>query len=215
MNASSRRRFFVSLGVAASASVAGCTGDSAPDPTEPSAVESPYDLSVRHDIDAWDRYDPDWQPPETAPTEATIGTETIVENLEVPWDMEFAANGDFFVSERVGRISRYEAGELASVTEAEGVIDHADSLAEGGFDWWGGGSEGGLLGIALHPNYPDVPVLYAFYTYEAGGDEYRNRLVYYDLETTTTRPSSSTGFRATGSSTTVPAWRSGRETTSG
>jgi len=118
MNASSRRRFFVSLGVAASASVAGCTGDSAPDPTEPSAVESPYDLSVRHDIDAWDRYDPDWQPPETAPTEATIGTETIVENLEVPWDMEFAANGDFFVSERVGRISRYEAGELASVTEA-------------------------------------------------------------------------------------------------
>ena len=182
MRSSSRRRLLASLGGAATVSVVGCTDDSEPGPTEPSAVESPYDLSVRHDIGAWDRYDPDWDAPETAPTGVTIGTETIVENLDIPWDMEFAANGDFFVSERVGRISRYEAGELASVTEAEGVIDHADSLDESGFDWWGGGSEGGLLGIALHPNYPTVPVLYAFYTYAAGGDEYRNRLVYYELE---------------------------------
>ena len=178
----SRRRVLVSLGAAASVSAAGCTGGDEPTSADPpEATDAPYDLSVPHDIDSWDGHNPDWEPPGTAP-DAPLETEPIVENLEVPWDMEFAGNGDFFVSERVGRISRYEAGELASVTEADAVIDHADSLDSGGFDWWGGGSEGGLLGIALHPNYPDVPVLYAFYTYEAGGDDYRNRLVYYDLD---------------------------------
>jgi len=47
------------------------------------------------------------------------------------------------------------------------------------------------------------------------GDEYRNRLVYYDLDDDYDETVLIDGFRATGSSTTVPAWRSGRETTSG
>ncbi len=179
----SRRRLLASAGAAASITAAGCVGgseDGSPGP--PEAIESPYDLSVTHDIEAWDGYDPDWEPPETAPTAARLETETIVENLEIPWDVAFAPDGEVFLSERVGRISRYRGGERESVVELEGVIDHASSFDGDGSEWWGGGSEGGLLGIALHPNYPDVPVLYAFYTYGAGTDEYRNRLACYDVD---------------------------------
>lgn len=174
-----RRRFLGAAGAAASLSVAGCFGT---DGIEP--VDSGYDLSVEHDIDSWDAYDPDWEPPGSSPLEAGFETETLVENLEIPWDMSFAADGELFFSERVGRISRYDAGEIEAVTEADEIIDHASSVSPDveGQEWWGGGSEGGLLGIALHPNYPEVAVLYAYYTYQAGEEAYRNRLVYYDLE---------------------------------
>lgn len=121
--------------------------------------------------------------PGPSPLDATFDVEPVIEGLEVPWDLEFASDGTCFISERVGRISRYEAGELEAVTEPDAVIDHATSVDDPeDNDWWGGGSEGGLLGIALHPNYSDVPVLYAFYTYRAGDEDYRNRLVFYDLE---------------------------------
>ena len=177
-----RRRFLASVGATGSVAVAGCIFDEDGDGLEP--VDSPYDLSVDHDIEDWDEYDPEWTPPESSPADANLSTETVVENLEIPWDMSFADDGTLFFSERIGRISRYEAGEIETVTEPEDVIDHATSVAPEfeGEDWWGGGSEGGLLGIALHPNYPDVPVLYAYYTYQADEEEYRNRLVFYDLE---------------------------------
>lgn len=184
-----RRRFLTAAGTAGIPALAGCSlpfTDSEPTPSAP--VDSDYDLSVDHDIEQWDDYDPDWSPPETSPLEATFETETVIEGLEVPWDLEFAPDGEVFISERVGRISHYSAGELEAVAEPDAVIDHAAAIEtdeEGG--WWKGGSEGGLLGIALHPNYPDVPVLYAFYTYlaEQRDDEddiYRNRLVFYDMD---------------------------------
>lgn len=179
-----RRRFLSAAGTTAVAALAGCPGLG--DRLGDDSTDSSYDLAVEHDVEAWDDYDPEWEAPADSPLEATFETETLVENLEVPWDVEFAATGEVFVSERVGRISRYEAGDLESVVEPEDVIDHADAVDADseGDDWWGGGSEGGLLGIALHPNYPDVPVLYAYYTYEADADDgvYRNRLVYYDLD---------------------------------
>jgi glucose/arabinose dehydrogenase len=174
-----RRRFLASTGTAGIAALAGCFSPF--DDTEP--VDSEYDLSVDHTIDDWDRHDPDWSAPESSPLDASFGTETIIEGLEVPWDLEFAPDGEVFISERVGRISHYSSGELEAVADPDAVIDHASAIEtddEGG--WWEGGSEGGLLGIALHPNYPDVPVLYAFYTYQAGEEDYRNRLVFYDLD---------------------------------
>ena len=188
-----RRRFLAAgvtgaAGLAGVAGLAGCLDD---DPTdggtpvdEPTAtpVEDPeYDLSVDHDIESWDEYDPDWEHPADPPA-LDAEVETVVEGLEVPWDLAFAPNGDLFVSERVGRITRYDDDELTEVA-APGVIDHADSIAPGeDGDWWGGGSEGGLMGIAVHPNYPDVPLVYAVYTHETTGGEYRNRVVYYDVD---------------------------------
>ncbi|WP_459824837.1 PQQ-dependent sugar dehydrogenase [Halorubrum luteum] len=141
-----------------------------------------YDLSVTHDIESWDGYDPDWEHP-TEPPALDAEVETVIEGLEVPWDLAFAPNGDLFVSERVGRITRYDGDELAEVAAPE-IIDHADAVTPEQEDigWWDGGSEGGLMGLAVHPNYPDVPLVYAVYTYEAGSDEFRNRVVYYDVD---------------------------------
>lgn len=173
-----RRRFLLAVGVGAT--TAGCLGDGSPAASGPDPVDSAFDLGVDHDIESWDRYDPDWTAPDTSPLAAALEVETLAEGIEIPWGMTFAPDGTCFISERVGRINRYEAGSLETVVEPDGVIEHASSVAPGeDGDWWDGGGEGGLLGIALHPNYPDVPVLYGFYTY--GSDDLRNRLSYFDL----------------------------------
>jgi glucose/arabinose dehydrogenase len=188
-----RRSFLASLGLAGVAGLAGCTTPDEPSDTT-TATEAPpvtsvdeqeYDLGVTHDIEGWSEYDPDWSHPTGAPN-LDVEVETVVEGLEIPWDLSFAPNGDLFISERVGRISRYEATDLETVATPD-VIDHADSIApgeEGG--WWEAGSEGGLMGLAVHPNYPDVPLVYAIYTYEGGaavpgGDRFVNRLSYFDV----------------------------------
>jgi glucose/arabinose dehydrogenase len=157
-----RRRFLHVVGAGAAAA-AGCLGGDTDATSDPEPVDSAFDLTVEHDIESWDRYDPDWTSPETSPLGADFAAETVIEGLEIPWDLGFDTDGTCFISERVGRISRYESGDLESVTEPDAVIDHATSIEageEGG--WWEAGGEGGLLGIALHPNYPDVPVVYAF-----------------------------------------------------
>ena len=184
------RRRFLAAGVAGFAGLTGCLDDARDDASDDAPVDEPtatpvesaeYDLSVDHDVASWDGYDPNWEHP-TGPPALDAEVETVVEGLEVPWDLAFAPNGDLFVSERVGRITRYDDDELTEVA-APGVIDHADAIAPGeDGDWWSGGSEGGLMGIAVHPNYPGVPLVYAVYTYEATADEYRNRVVYYDVD---------------------------------
>jgi len=181
-----RRRLLAAVGAGLTGGVAGCAGGPAADgdggDDTPAPVEPPdgadYALAVEHP----DPPAADWEPPRESPLDAGVAVEPVVENLEVPWDLSVAGDGTVFLSERPGRISRYASGRLEAVTEPADVIDHATAVdvdGEGG--WWAGGGEGGLLGIAAHPNYPDVPVVYAFYTYEAGEDDLRNRLVYYDL----------------------------------
>ncbi|SEW11210.1 PQQ-dependent sugar dehydrogenase [Halobacterium jilantaiense] len=192
---SNRRTFLASLGLAGLTSVAGCTsfGDSdeaTPSETTPQTSVDPvdddqYDLAVTHDAENWTEYDPEWKHP-VDPPELDVTTETVIEGLKIPWDLAFAPNGDLFITERVGRISRYSADDMETVATPD-VIDHADSIApgeEGG--WWEAGSEGGLMGLAVHPNYPDVPLVYAIYTRKdepavSGGDDFVNRLSYFDV----------------------------------
>ncbi len=179
-----RRSVLGSLGAVGAVSLAGCQGsgdENGTASTDPDPVESEYDLTVTHDLESWARYDPEWAAPTESPLETPLTYEPVVENLEIPWDIAVAPDGDLFLSERTGAILRYDSDSLEDVTAAS-VLDRADALEPGGEgDWWAGGSEGGLLGIAVHPNYPDVPVVYAFYTYDTD-DGYANRLVYYDVE---------------------------------
>ena len=182
---STRRRFLAAAAASAAglSGVAGCL--SAPSDTTNGTDSPSSDLAVTHDIESWERYESDWSHPVDPPT-LDVAVETVIEGLEIPWDLAFAPNGDLFVSERVGRISRYDSDELETVA-APDVIDHADSIApgeEGG--WWEAGSEGGLMGLAVHPSYPDVPLVYAVYTREdepavEGGDPYVNRVSYFDV----------------------------------
>lgn len=121
----------------------------------------------------------DW----TAPTDAPgpITRNVLVENLEVPWDIAVAGNGDLFITERVGRVTRFTGDEVESVLAPEAAID-AGSLEPGSDErpWWVKGGEGGTLGVAVHPDYPDVPSLFVYYTTKPGDDRF-NRVSRFDL----------------------------------
>ncbi len=79
--------------------------------------------------------------------EVVKGEQLIVGNLVVPWDIAFLPSGDLLVTERPGRLVRI--GEGRRVYEIEGVLHRG---------------EGGLLGVALHPDFEDNRWLYLYLT---------------------------------------------------
>ncbi|MGH2722790.1 MAG: PQQ-dependent sugar dehydrogenase [Actinomycetota bacterium] len=80
--------------------------------------------------------------------------ETVAEGLEVPWDLAFLPDDTVLVTERPGRVRAIRGGELLPDPVAQ-----VDVLAEG---------EGGLMGIAAHPNFGREPFVYLAYTSAAG-----------------------------------------------
>lgn len=95
--------------------------------------------------------------------------ETIVSQREVIWDLTFAPDGTLFFSERPGRISMLKDGQLTQIAGSE---TFANLRVEG---------EAGLMGIALHPDFPRVPDIYVCYSYFEG-DVRANRTARYTLE---------------------------------
>ena len=92
-----------------------------------------------------------------------VKVETVAENLQVPWEIEFAQDGRIFFTERTGHLRVIEDGNLLS----EPVISLEVSRIEGG-----------LLGLALDPNFDENHYLYLYYSYFDGPDIY-NRVVRY------------------------------------
>lgn len=174
-----RRRLLTALGAsAATTGLAGCTGFVGRDTRTPTPTATPQ---TSDELADWVGYDPDWEAPADSPMQE-ISYEPVVTKLKVPWDFTFASNGDLFVTERVGRILRVEGGVADVVAEPEAVVDASaiDHGDEGG--WWSTGGEDGLLGVAVHPAYPDEPYVYGYYTYrhEAAPEGQYNRVVRYD-----------------------------------
>ncbi|MEW6109818.1 MAG: PQQ-dependent sugar dehydrogenase [Nitrospirota bacterium] len=85
-----------------------------------------------------------------------------IENLEIPWSLVFLPGGRALVSERPGRIRLVQNGQLQLKPYALLEVAH-----EG---------EGGLMGLALHPEFPRKPYIYAMHTYKKGNDIY-NRVI--------------------------------------
>lgn len=79
----------------------------------------------------------------------------LAEGLEHPWGMARLPNGDFLVSERPGRLQRVHATGT-DMTAIQGL----PRIAAGG--------QGGLLDLALHPEYADNGWLY--FSYVGPGD---------------------------------------------
>lgn len=80
--------------------------------------------------------------------------EPWVSGLEAPWSLIFLPDGRALVSERPGRIRLIRNGALAP--EPYATLDVAT------------GGEGGLMGLALHPDFPRAPFVYAMLTYFPG-----------------------------------------------
>ncbi len=90
--------------------------------------------------------------------------EIIAENLQIPWEIAFLPDGDLLVTERPGMLNRI--GKERRVYTIEGV-EHI--------------SEGGLLGMALHPRFSENQWIYLYLTTRSG-DSLINRVERYRFE---------------------------------
>jgi glucose/arabinose dehydrogenase len=90
--------------------------------------------------------------------------EVLATNLRIPWSLVFAPDGRLFVTERPGRV---RIMNLAART-SELALTLDDVRAEG---------EGGLLGLALDPEFAQNQFVYLYYTANLSGGV--NRVVRY------------------------------------
>lgn len=111
-------------------------------------------------------------PPAAQPTNiatARPAVATVATGLEVPWALDFMPDGGIIFTERPGRVRLISAaGELLSTP----LLAMGDVAPVG---------EGGLLGLALHPDFTTNGLVYLYYTYR-DGPGLANRLVRYTLQ---------------------------------
>lgn len=81
--------------------------------------------------------------------------ETVATGLEIPWDLDFTADGRIFVTERPGRIRVIEDGVLRQEPWAELSV-FAAGVA-------------GLMGIAVSPDFPETGYVYVVGTFSRIG----------------------------------------------
>lgn len=90
--------------------------------------------------------------------------EVIAEKLSIPWDLVFLPDGSMLVTERAGKLLKIQ--QEREVIPIEGV-QHT--------------GEGGLLGIALHPNFARNHFIYVYFT-ATSGKTLVNRVERYVLD---------------------------------
>jgi glucose/arabinose dehydrogenase len=92
------------------------------------------------------------QPSSDAPAKGTLST--VATGLDVPWGLAFLPNGAAIVAEReTGRVLRLSrgGGSITPLITLPGVNT-------------GGTAEGGLLGLAVSPDYATDGLLFAYFT---------------------------------------------------
>lgn len=94
-----------------------------------------------------------------------VDTSTVVSGLDTPWEILWGPDDHIWITERYGRVSRLnpETGELKELLRIAGVHEQ---------------SESGLLGLALHPDFPTQPHVFLVYNY-LESSSIKERLVRY------------------------------------
>ncbi len=95
--------------------------------------------------------------------------EVWIENLRIPWELVFLSDKRALLTERAGSVRLIDNGILEEkpyVTIAE--VEHI--------------GEGGLMGLAKHPDYPEQKYLYVMYTYREDGALFNRVARYYDTD---------------------------------
>lgn len=85
-------------------------------------------------------------------------TTVIAQNLDTPWAIAFIDKDNMFITQRNG-----------TVLLNDRTIEKINNVKEIG--------EGGLLGVALHPNFSTNHFVYFYYTYSGTGSNTLNRVV--------------------------------------
>ena len=119
--------------------------------------------------DSPDTPDPAPTPPGdviTAGDGTRFSVEVVAQNLEIPWAMAFAPDGRMFVTERPGRVRIFQNGQVLAAP----ALVLTDVAAVG---------EGGLLGIAVHPDFANNHFVFLAYTARLAGGSRETRVVRY------------------------------------
>jgi glucose/arabinose dehydrogenase len=102
----------------------------------------------------------------TEPPGAVVLKDSVIaSNLSHPWEILWGPDNHIWMTERGGRISRLNPA-TGSVTPLHTINDVVSN------------GEGGLLGMALHPNFTTTPQVFVVYNYNTGGN-YREKVVRY------------------------------------
>jgi glucose/arabinose dehydrogenase len=102
---------------------------------------------------------------ENLQTKTDTPAETIIaEGLDTPWAIAFLPSGEMLVTERKGTVRLIDK----SVKLQDAPVATIEKVKEAG--------EGGLLGIALHPDFENNNFVYLYYTY-SGEEDSLNRVV--------------------------------------
>lgn len=86
--------------------------------------------------------------------QANVEAQTVAADLEIPWAAEFAPDGRLFFTERAGRVRVLRDGRIDPQPWATIPVAHA--------------GEGGLLGLALAPDFGRLGFVYLYHTYRDG-----------------------------------------------
>jgi glucose/arabinose dehydrogenase len=105
------------------------------------------------------------------PGSVDINVRVLTQGLSFPWEIIWGQDDMIWMTERGGRISK--------VNPADGTVTPLLTVNEVKSQ-----GEGGLLGMALHPDFNVSPHVFVAYNYEKGGD-YREKIVRYEYNGST------------------------------
>ena len=111
------------------------------------------------------------------PGEVPLHVEVIADGLEIPWGLVILPNGDLLVTERPGRVRLIQEGEVVP----EPVLEFGVSMPAPLYGLDILGSEGGLLGLLLHPQFAVNRQFYLFYNMDNEDDIQIGRIERYAL----------------------------------
>ncbi|MBI2597064.1 PQQ-dependent sugar dehydrogenase [Candidatus Daviesbacteria bacterium] len=87
--------------------------------------------------------------------------EIIAENLNIPWEAAFLPDNEILITERPGTLLLLKNKQKIPISGVEHI------------------GEGGLLGLAIHPNFSSNHWIYLYYTYQINGETY-NKIVRFE-----------------------------------
>jgi len=107
----------------------------------------------------------------------TIGNTTLTERdvttgIQIPWEILWGPDDHIWVTERRGQVLRIEpeTGNTSTILNIQSAVDS--------------GGEPGMLGMALHPDFNNVPKVYLVYNYVVGGFNTKEKIVSFDWDGT-------------------------------
>jgi glucose/arabinose dehydrogenase len=94
----------------------------------------------------------------------------IAQDLEIPWALAFLPDGNILFTERPGRLKFINLKKVPQLK----LIDEIDDVSHIG--------EGGLLGVAIDPQYQQSKFIYLYYTFSSIGEDTLNRVVRFKFD---------------------------------